>query len=471
MDGITQLRVPPHSMESESSVLGGLLLDNSAWDRVNDLLTESDFYRHEHRLIYTALASLINANKTADVVTVYGALQSIGKDKEAGGLPYLNSLAQYVPSAGNIRRYSEIVRERAVLRKLISASDSIATAAFNTNGRPVATILDDAMQSVMGISTDVARDDWESIDELVVRQLDEIQRREDIAKGAYDDSFIPTGIERLDDLLDGGLRDGQFFVIGARPSMGKTAFADQIALHVSLNLGLPVGKFSMEMQNDEGTQRALSNLGKIPGHAIRRPERMSDLHWSSLTESIEKLRHAILFSNDTPGLNINQIRAKARALKRKHGLRLLIIDYFQLMSGIDPRQNRNTQLEEASRGLKSLAKELKCPIIALAQVNRSVEKEGDAWVKQMPRMSDLKDCGSLEQDADIIMFLIRPMVAQAGLEDEWKDYARGRLAKQRGGRTGDLHLMFIGEHTRYTDWPIDMEVPKSKNVVKEKKEL
>lgn len=464
---IAQLRVPPHSIEAESSVLGGLLLDNGAWDRVGDILAADDFYRREHRLIYEAMAKLINANKPADVITVYASLQALGKGDDAGGLAYLNSLAQYVPSAGNIRRYAEIVRERGILRKLVAASDEIATNAFNPQGRPVATILDDAMQQVMGISTDVVKDDWVSMDTLVVQQLDEIQAASDLGEDTRDPSFTPTGINGLDNLLDGGLRAGQFMVIGARPSMGKTSLADEIALHVALNESLPVAKFSMEMQNREGGQRAISSVGQIPGHALRRPKRMNDLHWSSLTRTVELLRRIPLYSNDTPGLNINQIRAKARALRRKVGrLGLVVVDYFQLMSGLDPRQNRNTQLEEASRGLKSLAKELGCPVIALAQVNRSVEKEGEAWKKQMPRMSDLKDCGSLEQDADIILMLIRPIVAQPGLADEWSAYARGHLAKQRGGRTGYIDLKFIGEHTRYTDWPLDEPVPESHVIVK-----
>jgi replicative DNA helicase len=229
-----------------------------------------------------------------------------------------------------------------------------------------------------------------------------------------------------------------------------------------MHLGLPVGKFSMEMQNHEGGQRALSAVGRIPLHALRRPERMSNEQWSSLTGGIEKLRHIPFYSNERGGLNINQIRAKARALRRRHGLRLLLVDYLQLMSGTDARAPRTYQLEEASRGLKSLAKELGIPVIALVQVLRGVEKETD----QMPRMSDIKDCGAIEQDADVILFLDRPIVAKPDLGDEWKHYARARVAKQRGGRTGNLDFMYVGENTRFLDWPRDMPAPKSQVLTK-----
>jgi replicative DNA helicase len=323
-------------------------------------------------------------------------------------------------------------------------------------------VLDDAQRSFMEIGGAAMKDDWTSMESLVVQQIDELnQRYED--GDERDRSFTPTGIAGLDAMLDGGLRPGNFVVIGARPSMGKTSLADEIAIHVGLNEGLPVAKFSMEMTNQEGAQRAISSVGRIPGHAIRRPRRMNELHWGSLSTAVEKLAKSPIYCNDTSALNINQIRTKARALQRKVGqLGLVVVDYMQLMSGINRRDTRNEQLEEASRGLKALAKELKCPVIALAQVNRGVEKEGKSWRDQIPRMSDLKDCGSLEQDTDIVMTMIRPSVAEAGLDDEWKEYALCRVVKQRGGKTGDLHLMFIGEHTRYTDWPDDRDVPSKK---------
>ncbi len=455
---LAQLRTPPHSIESESSILGGLMLDNAAWDRVGDLLTESDFYRHEHQLIYAAIASLVNSNRQADVVTVYAYLQSAGKGNEIGGLVYLNSLAQFVPSAANMRRYAEIVRERSILRKLIAASDEIATAAFNTRGKAVSVIADEAERRIFNIveSEATVADEWESMAKMIVRELDQIQDRAD-GNSERDADYIPTGLHDLDDLLDGGMRGGQLIIIGGRPGMGKSAIADTIGLHVATHLGLPVGKFSMEMQNQEGGQRALSAAAHIPLHALRRPERMSQEQWSALSHGVETLRNIPFYSNDKGGLNINQLRTKARVLHRRHGLKLLIVDYLQLMSGTDTRSPRTYQLEEASRGLKTLAKDLGIPVIALVQVGRGVEKELD----QMPRMSDIKDCGAIEQDGDIILFINRPIVTKPDLGLEWKHYAKAHLAKQRGGRTGFFDLMYVGEKTRFKNWPTDREVPKA----------
>lgn len=451
---VAQLRVPPNSIEAESSVLGSLLLDNSSWDRAGDILTEGDFYRYEHKLIFAAVSALVNACKPADVITVFEQLDRQGKADEVGGLPYLTSLTQYVVSAANIRRYAEIVREKAVLRRLISASDEIASGAFNLQGKQVDALVDEAAQKFVAIGEGVVNDEWESMDQMVVQELDAIQARAD-GNDRPSANYIPTGLTAIDEMLDGGMRGGQLIVIGARPGMGKSALAKTVGLHVSMNLGLPVGEFSMEMQNREGGQRAVSSVSRIPLHALRRPERMSDLQWSDLTRGVEMLRQIPFYSNDRGGLNINQVRSKARALRRKRGLRLLIVDYLQLMSGTDPRMPRTYQLEEASRGLKSLAKELDMPVIALVQVNRGVEKETD----QMPRPSDIKDCGSIEQDADVILFLHRPIVAKPDLSTEWKPYCKGHLAKQRGGRTGYLDLQYVGQNTRFADWPADEPVP------------
>lgn len=461
---VAQLRIPPNSIEAETAVLGGLMLDNRAWDHVADILTESDFYRYEHRLVFEVIASLVNANRLADVVTVWAALESRGKSAEIGGIQYLNSLAQFVPSAANIRRYAETVRERAVLRSLISASDEIATSAFNPQGRPVAEIADDAERRIFNIIESRAKDDdWVSMQDLVVRELDAIQARSE-GNDERERDYLPTGLSAWDDLLDGGLRAGQLVIVGGRPSMGKSALADSIGIHVALNLGLPVGKFSMEMQNEEGAQRAIANVGKVPLHALRRPEKMSNIDWSNLTGGIEKLRYIPFHSYDKGGLNINQIRNKARVLHRRHGLKLLIVDYLQLMTGTDSRAPRTYQLEEASRGLKSLAKELKVPVLALVQVSRTVEKEVDP----MPRMSDIKDCGAIEQDADIIMFVHRPIVANPDLDDEWRFLANCSMPKQRGGRTGKFDLMYVGKNTRFKDWPAETPIPTVKVVVKAK---
>ena len=373
---VAQLRIPPHSIEAESSVLGGLLLDNGAWDRVGDLLVDSDFYRYEHRLIYGAVGALINASKPADVITVFEHLQNQGKAEESGGLAYLNSLAQYVPSASNIRRYAEIVRERSILRKLVSASDEIATNAFNPQGRAVDRILDEAEQKIFNIGEEGSRmkQGFQSMDSLVVKLLDRVQ---EMADNPNDITGVPTGFYDLDRMTS-GLQAGDMVVLAARPSMGKTAFAINIAEHVALNEGLPVAVFSMEMGASQLAVRIVGSIGRIDqGHL--RTGKLTDDEWPRLTEAIERLRTVSLHIDETPGLTTSELRANARRLARQCGkLGLIVVDYLQLMSGSSSNgDNRATELGEISRGLKMLAKELQCPVIALSQLNRSVETRTD----------------------------------------------------------------------------------------------
>ena len=340
---IAQLRVPPHSIEAESSVIGGLLLDNGAWDRVADLVNDSDFYRYEHRLAYSAIAALVNASKPADVVTVFEHLQNLGKADEAGGLAYLNSLAQYVPSAANIRRYAEIVRERAILRKLVAASDEIATNAFNPQGKPVAKILDEAEQKIFKIGEEGSRmkEGFQSMDTLVVDLLDRVQ---EMADNPMDVTGVPTGFIDLDRMTS-GLQAGDLVVLAARPSMGKTAFAINIAEHVALNEGLPVAVFSMEMGAAQLAVRIVGSIGRInQGHL--RTGKLTDDEWPRLTEAIEKLRTVSLHIDETPGLTPSELRANARRLARQCGkLGLIVVDYLQLMSGSssDGGDNRATE--------------------------------------------------------------------------------------------------------------------------------
>jgi replicative DNA helicase len=399
---VAQLRIPPHSTEAESSVLGGLLLDNGAWDRVGDLLTESDFYRFEHRMVFGAIGALVNASKPADVITVFEQLLSQGKAEEIGGLAYLNSLAQYVPSAGNIRRYAEIVRERAILRKLVSASDEIATNAFNPRGRPVATILDEAEQKIFNIGEEGARtkQGFQAMESLVVKLLDRVQ---EMADNPNDVTGVPSGFYDLD-RMTAGFQAGDLIVLAARPSMGKTALAINIAEHVALNEGLPVAVFSMEMGAAQLAVRIVGSIGRIDQSHLR-TGKLTDDEWPRLTEAIEKLRTISLHIDESAGLTSSELRANARRLSRQCGkLGLIVVDYLQLMSGSsNDGENRATELGEISRGLKMLAKELQCPVIALSQLNRSVETRPD----KRPMMSDLRESGAIEQDADIIMFIYR----------------------------------------------------------------
>ena len=441
---IAQLRIPPHSIEGESSVLGGLLLDNSAWDRVGDLLTDEDFYRYEHRLIYAAVGALINASKPADVITVYEHLQNQGKAEEVGGLSYLNSLAQYVPSAGNVRRYAEIVRERSILRKLVKASDEIATNAFNPQGKPVAMILDEAEQKIFKIGEQGSRmkQGFHSMDTLVVELLDRVT---EMSENPNDITGVPTGFYDLDRHTS-GFQAGDLIILAARPSMGKTALAINIAEHVALNEGLPVAVFSMEMGASQLAVRIVGSIGRIDqGHL--RTGKLTDDEWPRLTEAIEKLRNISLHIDETPGLTVSELRANARRLAKQCGkLGLIVVDYLQLMSVSSSMndENRATAVGEISRGLKMLAKELQCPVIALSQLSRGVESRTD----KRPLMSDLRESGAIEQDADVIMFIYRD---EYYTKDACKEpgVAEVIISKQRNGPTGTVKLAFISRITKF----------------------
>jgi replicative DNA helicase len=441
---IAQLRIPPHSIEGESSVLGGLLLDNNAWDRVGDVLVDSDFYRYEHKLIYSAIGTLVNGSKPADVITVFEHLQSQGKAEEIGGLAYLNSLAQYVPSASNIRRYAEIVRDRSILRKLVTASDEIATNAFNPQGRAVSQIVDESEQKIFNIGEQGKRNKqgFQAMDTLVVNLLDRVQ---EMADNPNDVTGVRTGFIDFD-RQTAGLQAGDLIVLAARPSMGKTALAINIAENVALNEGLPVAVFSMEMGAAQLAVRIVGSIGRIDqGHL--RTGKLTDEEWPRLTEAVEKLRTISLHIDESPGLTSSEVRANARRLSRQYGqLGLIVVDYLQLMSGSnsDGGDNRATELGEISRGLKMLARELKCPVIALSQLNRSVEQRPD----KRPMMSDLRESGAIEQDADIIMFIYRD---EYYTKEACKEpgVAEVIIAKQRNGPTGTVKLAFLRNITKF----------------------
>jgi replicative DNA helicase len=442
-DDVARLRIPPHSVEAEQSVLGGLLLDNSAWDRVGDLLGESDFYRFEHRLIYTATSALVNASKPADVITVFEQLQSLGKAEDCGGLVYLNALAQSVPSAANIRRYAEIVRERSVLRKLVAASDEIATSAFNPQGRPVAQILDEAEGKIFRIGEEGSRSrqGFQSMDQLVVALIDRVNELHE--NGAEEVTGVRTGFYDLD-RLTAGLQAGDLIVLAARPSMGKTALALNIGEHVAVKEGLPVVVFSMEMGASQLALRMVGSLGRIDQNHLRTGA-LRDDEWGRLSEAVEKLGKVSLFIDESGSLSPAELRARARRQARQCGqLGLIVVDYLQLMSGSDGNdENRATVIGEISRGLKSLAKELKCPVIALSQLNRSVESRTD----KRPMMSDLRESGAIEQDADVIMFIYRDEYYNKDSKEP--GVAEIIIAKQRNGPTDTFKLTFLKPLTKF----------------------
>ncbi len=447
---VLSLRVPPHSIEAEQAVIGGLLLDNGAFDKIADIVREDDFYRYEHRLIWQQVQRLIDRNHPADVVTVWEALQNAGKAEEiAGGLVYLNSLAQETPSAANIRRYGEIVRDRALLRRLISTADDIAGAALNPDGRDTRQLLDEAEARILAISEDRSRGSggFQGLTPLltqVVERIDELYSRND-PSGI---TGLATGFVDLDEMTS-GLQPGDLVIVAGRPSMGKTAFSLNIGEHVAVNLQWPVAVFSMEMGATQLAQRMLCSVGRLNQQRLR-TGRLHDDDWPRLTMAIEKMQDAQLFIDETPALSPLELRSRARRLARQCSkLGLVIVDYLQLMSSTSSGENRATEISEISRSLKALAKELNCPVIALSQLNRSLEQRPN----KRPVMSDLRESGAIEQDADVILFIYRDEVYNPDSPD--KGTAEIIIGKQRNGPIGTVRLTFVGEHTRFENFTRD----------------
>jgi replicative DNA helicase len=437
------LKVPPHSVEAEQSVLGGLLLDNTAWDKIADLIAEGDFYRNDHRLIYRCIVKLIEQSRPADVITVAEHLESTKDLQGIGGIPYLSALATSTPSAANIRRYAEIVRERAILRKLAEVAADIADSAYSPMGRDANQILDEAESKVFEIAEQGARgkqgfQDMPPLLTQVVERIDLLYNR----GGDSDVTGVPTGFVDLDRMTS-GLQPGDLVIVAGRPSMGKTSLAMNIAEHAALHDGLPVGVFSMEMAGTQLVMRMLGSVGKLDQHKLR-TGRLHDEDWTRLTHAVGKLNDAPIHVDETPALNPLELRARARRLHRQYKkLGLIVIDYLQLMSGVTPGENRATELSEISRSMKSLAKELGCPVIALSQLNRSLEQRPN----KRPVMSDLRESGAIEQDADLILFIYRDEVYNPETAD--KGIAEVIIGKQRNGPIGTVRLAFLGEYTRF----------------------
>lgn len=439
---LENLRTPPHSAQAEQSVLGGLLLDNEAFDRVADVLHVNFFYRHEHRLIYQSTADLIQAGKPADVITVLEALRLHGQEEACGGLPYLNALAQSVPSAANIRRYAEIVRERAILRNLVTISDEIAQSAFNPQGRAVQQILDEAESRIFAISEDGARGKagFQPMKQLLGELLDRVQELSE--QGGSEITGVATGFIDLD-RMTAGMQAGDLIIVAGRPSMGKTSFALNIAEHVAVNEQLPVAVFSMEMGASQLVLRIVGSLGRIDQSHLRTGQ-LSEEEWTRLPETIERLDEVQIHIDETPALNPLEVRARARRLARQCGkLGLIVVDYLQLMSSARDGENRATEISEISRSLKALAKELQCPLIALSQLNRDLEKRAD----RRPVMSDLRESGAIEQDADVILFIYRDEVYNKDSKDQ--GIAEIIIGKQRNGPIGTVNVAFLRQLTRF----------------------
>ncbi|HUF21234.1 MAG TPA: replicative DNA helicase [Burkholderiales bacterium] len=440
------IKLPPHSVEAEQSVLGGLLLDNSAWERIADLLGESDFYRADHRVIYRHISKLVEASRPADVITVSESMESTRELETVGGLAYLGALAQNTPSSANIRRYAEIVRERAIMRKLAETATEIADSAYNPMGREAPQLLDEAESRIFSISEEGSRGrqgflDMPPLLTQVVERIDLLYNRDNPS----DVTGVPTGFTDLDRMTS-GLQPGDLVIVAGRPSMGKTALALNIAEHVALEAGLPVGVFSMEMSATQLVMRMLGAVGKLDQHKVR-TGRLADEDWRRLTDAVGKLNEAPIQIDETAALNALELRARARRLHRHFGkLGLIVVDYLQLMSAASSGENRATEISEISRSLKALAKELNVPVMALSQLNRSLEQRPN----KRPVMSDLRESGAIEQDADLILFIYRDEVYNPDTAD--KGRAEVIIGKQRNGPIGTVMLTFQGEFTRFANF-------------------
>ena len=443
---VEDLKVPPHSLEAEQSVIGGLMLDNRAWDDIADIINEQDFYRHDHALILRSINALAENEQPYDVVTVSEWLGARGELDSIGGLAYLSILANDTPTAVNIKAYANIVREYSILRSLIQVGNEISASAHNADGRPSKELVDEAERKVFLIAEQGAgnRQGFEAINELLgraVKRVEEMYRSDTALTG------IATGFNNFDDKTS-GLQKSDLIIIAGRPSMGKTSFAMNLAENAALHNENSVAVFSMEMPGEQLALRMMSSLGRIDSHNLR-TGKLDDHDWPRLISSVNMLSKAKLFIDDSAALTPTELRARTRRLKREHGLDLVIIDYIQLMQVGGSTENRATEISEISRSLKALAKELQVPIIALSQLNRSVEQRPD----KRPIMSDLRESGSIEQDADVILFIYRDEVYNPESND--KGTAEIIIRKQRNGPIGTVRLSFLGQYTRFENFAHD----------------
>jgi replicative DNA helicase len=446
---LVALRVPPHSVEAEQSLLGALLIDNQAFDRIADLVAGEDFYRDDHRRIWRHVQKLVENSRPADVVTVSESIEASEDKDKTGGPAYLAALAQNTPSSLNIRRYAELVRERAVQRRLAQVATEIAEGALAPSGKEVNQLLDEAESKIFQIAESGARKDQgllgiAPILAKVYERIDHLHNQDNPS----DVTGVPTGFHDLD-VKTSGLQPGDLVIVAGRPSMGKTAFAINIAEHVAMHpsVSLPVAIFSMEMSSSQLAMRMLSSLGKVDAHKLR-TGRLNDEEWSQLTDAMGRLHEAKIHVDETPALNALEVRARARRLKREYSkLGLVVVDYLQLMSATTQGENRATEISEISRSLKALAKELEVPVIALSQLSRAVEQRND----RRPMMSDLRESGAIEQDADVILFIYRDEVYHPEKE-EAKGRAEVIIGKQRNGPIGKVDLTFLGRFTRFANF-------------------
>ena len=444
-DQISALKVPPHSIEAEQSILGGLLIDNKAIDRIAGQVSASDFYRNDHRIIFTHISKLIDNNDPADIVTVAESLEQNAELTKVCGVAYLVLVAENTPTASNITGYAKIVRERSIMRNLVEVGSDIVESAFSPQGKDAQQLLDESESKIFqiadaGTSEKLGFIDIKELLPKAAQRIDDLYQLDD-PNGV---TGVPSGYSDLDQKT-AGLQPGDLIIIAGRPSMGKTSLALNIAEHVGMEAGLPVAIFSMEMGAAQLTMRLLGSVGKLDQHKMRIGQ-LEDEDLPKLTNALGVLNEAPIFIDEGSALNSYEVRARARRLHRQQGkLGLIVIDYIQLMSSANEQstENRATEVSEISRSLKALAKELNVPVVALSQLNRSVESRPD----KRPMMSDLRESGAIEQDADVIMFIYRDEVYNP--ETAEKGVAEILLSKQRNGPTGTVKLTFLGQYTRF----------------------
>ena len=437
-----KIKVPPHSIEAEQSILGGLMLDNSKWDVVGDRVIEDDFYRQKHQLIFKSISKLASAGLALDVVTVAEELERQGELENAGSMSYLGELVEKTPSAANVRAYAEIVHERAVLRRLISVSGDISDSAFNPKGRTTSDLLDEAERKVFQIAESRSGQEGgpQSVNPVLTKTLERI----DLLFNATDTiTGVTTGFTDLDEMTS-GLQPSDLVIVAARPSMGKTAFAMNLVESVLIKAEKPVLVFSMEMPADSILMRMISSLGMINQTRVRSGKLEED-DWPRLTSAVSMLKDRPLYIDDTAGLSPTEVRSRARRVAReiKEDFGMIMIDYLQLMQIPGSSEGRTAEISEISRSLKALAKEVNCPVVALSQLNRSLEQRTD----KRPMNSDLRESGAIEQDADVIMFIYRDEYYNEESPD--KGLAEIIIGKQRNGPIGTVHLRFDGQYVSF----------------------
>lgn len=442
---VTQnLKVPPNSLEAEQSVLGGLMLDNQAWDTVFEMVKETDFYRNAHRIIYRAMEELASRDMPLDVITLAETLKKMQSLDAIGGDIYLFELSKNTPSAANIKAYAAIVREHSILRQLISIGQDVANSAFQPEGRNTAELIDHAESKIFSIAEQHVRGSGpQTIKHLLAKATDRIDT---LFHSTEAITGLSTGYTDLDHMTS-GLQPSDLIIIAARPSMGKTTFAMNIAEHAALKSGKPTLIFSLEMPGDALAMRMISSLGRIDQHNLR-TGKLSDDDWPRISSAVSMLSEAKMFIDDTAGLSPAELRVRARRVAKEHGqLGLIVIDYLQLMNVPGyKKDNRTAEISEISRALKAIAKELNVPVIALSQLNRGLEQRTD----RRPIMSDLRESGAIEQDADLILFIYRDEVYNEESPD--KGIAEIIIAKQRNGPIGKLRLTFMGQFTRFENF-------------------